>query len=73
MDYSIIEESEGFYKWKDYIPTEVQYAKYAESNPSLIAAGHKIVDVFYAFTNARASYMVIHTAIFIGISHAAKI
>jgi len=57
MDYSIIEESEGFYKWKDYIPTEVQYAKYAESNPSLIAAGHKIVDVFYAFTNARASFM----------------
>jgi len=36
---------------------DAQYVRYADSDPSIVAAGHKIEDVFYAFANARASFI----------------
>lgn len=36
-----------------YEPNEVQYAKYAESNPSLIATGHKVTDTYQMLCKAR--------------------
>ncbi len=57
MDYDAIINDESFFKWDKYAPLDVQYFKYAESNPSIIAAGHKIYDVFIGFYNARASLM----------------
>lgn len=39
--------------WGKYEPEETRYAKYAETNPSLISTGHKIIDVYDTFTRAR--------------------
>lgn len=57
MDYSRIIEDDSFFEWHGYAPSDSQYVKYADSDPSVIAAGHKIDDVFYAFANARASFI----------------
>ena len=57
MDYSRIIEDSSFFEWHGYAPSDSQYVKYADSDPSVIAAGHKIDDVFYAFANARASFI----------------
>lgn len=57
MDYKYLRENLDFQKWHKYAPLDTQYIKYAESNPSVIAAGHKIDDVYYAYCNARASFM----------------
>lgn len=57
MDYQKIWDDESFFDWHGYAPTDFQYVKYADTEPSLIAAGHKIEDVFYSFANARASFV----------------
>ena len=57
MDYSKIIADESFFEWHGYAPMDAQYVKYADSYPSIVAAGHKIEDVFYAFANARASFI----------------
>ena len=57
MDYGKIIEDESFFAWHGYAPMDGQYVKYSDENPSVIAAGHKIEDVFYSFANARASFM----------------
>ena len=57
MRYEDIINDEEFFKWQEYAQFDVQYYKYAESNPSLVAVGHKIEDVYWAFCNARASFM----------------
>ena len=57
MNYDDIISDANFHKWRKYAPLDVQYLKYAESNPSLIAVGHKIEDVYQAFCNARASFV----------------
>lgn len=57
MNFTKILEDNRFHDWHNYEPQEVQYAKYAQKDPSVIAAGHKIVDVYYAYANARASFI----------------
>ena len=46
MDYNYLREDSDFHKWHKYAPLDTQYIKYAESNPSVIAVGHKIDDVY---------------------------
>lgn len=57
MDYDSLRKSDAFFVWHNYRPLDVQYLRYASCNPSVIAAGHKIDDVFLAFANARASFL----------------
>lgn len=57
MDYEIIRNDNDFHEWHSYAPIDSQYVKYSSSEPSIIAAGHKIEDVYYCFANARASFM----------------
>ena len=57
MDYNYLREDSDFHKWHKYAPLDTQYIRYAESNPSVIAVGHKIDDVYQAYANARASFM----------------
>lgn len=42
MDHNYLREDSDFHKWHKYAPLDTQYIKYAESNPSVIAVGHKI-------------------------------
>ena len=57
MDYEKIRNDEDFHKWHEYEPNDSQYVRYAAENSSIIAAAHKIVDVYYSFANARCSFM----------------
>lgn len=57
MDYTIIRNDKDFHKWHEYAPLDGQYVKYADSEPSIIAASHKIEDVYYCFCNARQSFL----------------
>lgn len=57
MNYDIIRNDNDFHEWHSYAPIDAQYVKYADSEPSVVAAGHKIEDVYYCFVNARASFM----------------
>ncbi len=57
MDYNYLQTEEKFHEWNKYWPTEGQYIRYADSNPSIIAAAHKISDVYYAYASARASFI----------------
>lgn len=57
MDYNYLHEDSTIHDWHRYCPNEIQYVKYADSDPSVIAVGHKIDDVYYAYANARASFM----------------
>lgn len=36
---------------------DAQYVKYIKSEPSILAAGHKINDVYHTFCDARGSIM----------------
>lgn len=55
MNYEEVIRDSDFHKWQRYAPLDIQYLKYAENNPSLVAVGHKIEDVYQAFCDARAS------------------
>ncbi len=55
--YELLIEDQEFQKWHDYLPQEPQYVKYAESNPSILAAARKIVDVYRAYADARALFL----------------
>ena len=57
MDYEVIRNDNDFHEWHSYAPIDTQYVKYADSEPSVVVAGHKIEDVYYCFANARASFM----------------
>lgn len=57
INYDDIINDSDFHRWQKYAPLDVQYLKYAENNPSVVAVGHKIEDVYQAFCNARASFM----------------
>lgn len=57
MNYKSIRMDEQFHTWKKYAPIDGQYVKYAETEPSVVAVGHKIDDVYYSFANARASLL----------------
>lgn len=57
MDYDVLRKDNDFHKWHQYEPLDTQYTKYSKENPSIIAAGHKIEDVYRAFANAKFSFM----------------
>lgn len=56
MNYEELQNDNDFHKWHKYEPLDAQYIRYAEKNPSAIAAGHKICDVYHAFANAKQSF-----------------
>lgn len=64
MDYDKLRADDSFHRWREYAPLDVQYLRYAKDNPSLVAVGHKIEDLYYAFSNARASFMFADSADF---------
>ena len=53
MDIEELKKSCKFHKWHEYEPMDAQYERYIE-NPSVLAAGHKINDVYHTFCDARA-------------------
>ena len=57
MDYELIRKDLSFQEQKRYTPLDTQYIRYADSNPGVVSAGHKIDDVYYCFSNARCSFM----------------
>lgn len=61
MDYNYLREDSDFHKWHKYAPLDTQYIKYAANNPSVIAAGHKIDDVYQAYCSARASFVFVNS------------
>lgn len=57
IDYEMIWKDERFQDWYNYRPFDVDYAKYAEHDPHIVATAHKIEDVYYAFANARSYFL----------------
>lgn len=57
IEYDDIVKDEVCHEWFKYEPHDAQYVRYCEDNPSAIAAGYKIADVYHTFTVARASLM----------------
>ena len=57
LSYDLISKDDSFHNWHKYQPHDVQYLRYAEKGPSLIAAGFKVGDVYSAFTYAHAALM----------------
>lgn len=57
MDYDKIINDQEHSFWKTYTPMDVQYVRYGNNDPSIVAAGHKIEDVYYGFCNARCSFI----------------
>ena len=57
MNYEELRNDSDFHKWSKYEPLDAQYVRYASSNPSVVASGHKICDVYHTFANARHSFM----------------
>lgn len=55
-NYQELAQDNDFHKWQKYEPLDSQYVKYSKTNSSVIAAGHKICDVYYAFANAKHSF-----------------
>jgi len=57
MDYNKFAKKDSFQQWFEYEPHDVQYLKYAKEDPSIIAAGYKISDVYSAFADAHATFL----------------
>ncbi len=57
ITYEEISNEGKYHAWYKYEPHDVQYMRYAEDNPSAIAAGFKIGDVYKVFALAKASLM----------------
>ena len=49
MDYTLLAQDNSFQSWSRLEPMDTDYTKYGEKDPSVIAAGHKCVDVYNAF------------------------
>lgn len=56
MDYTMLAHDNDFQKWFKYQPLDAQIVRYAKKQPSVIAAGQKIMDVYNAFANAKQSF-----------------
>lgn len=56
MNYEDLTNDTAFLQWHKYEPMDIQYVRYAKTNPSVLASGHKINDVCYSFANARQSF-----------------
>ena len=59
MDYALLAQDNNFHEWGKLEPLDTDYVKYGETDPAIIAAAHKIVDVYSAFANARQSFMCV--------------
>ncbi|WP_026509177.1 hypothetical protein [Butyrivibrio sp. LC3010] len=57
LKYEDITQDMIFQDWFKYEPHDVQYVRFCEDNPSAIAAGYKIADVYRSFAMARASLL----------------
>ena len=57
MRYEDLAQDNDFHKWHSYEPFSEKYKKYKDSAPAVLAAGHKIVDVYNSFADGRATYM----------------
>lgn len=60
MDYNTIISDKSCVEWAKYRPLDTDYLKYAETDPSVIAAAFKIEDVSYALSDARAAILFSH-------------
>ena len=57
MDIQELRNDRKFHEWHEYEPMDVQYVRYIKSEPSILAAGHKINDVYHTFCDARGSML----------------
>ncbi len=57
LKYENVAQDLTFQDWFKYEPNNIQYVRFCESNPSAIAAGHKIADVYNSFSMARMSLL----------------
>lgn len=57
MDYNSIRQDLRFQDWSKYAPSDMQYVLFSDTNPSIVAAGHKIEDVYYCFSRARFDFL----------------
>lgn len=57
LKYEDITQDMEFHEWFKYEPHDAQYIRFCEDNPSAIAAGYKIADVYQSFATARASLL----------------
>lgn len=57
MDYILLAQDNNFQEWGKLEPHVTDYVKYGKKDPSVIAAAHKTIDVYFAFANARQSFM----------------
>ena len=57
MNIQELKEDRTVENWYDYEPMDAQYMRYIKSDPSVLAAGHKINDVYHTFCDARGSLL----------------
>lgn len=57
MDIQGLKDDIKYNSWHEYEPIDAQYVRYIISAPSVLAAGHKINDVYHTFCDARASLL----------------
>ncbi|MBR3468210.1 MAG: hypothetical protein IKH28_00700 [Lachnospiraceae bacterium] len=57
MDYLALSKDDGFQKWFDYQPKDLQISKYKNVDGKTIVTALKILDVYNAFSNARFSFL----------------
>lgn len=57
MDIQDLKKDMKYNGWHEYEPMDSQYVRYIKSDPSILAAGHKINDVYHTFCDARASLL----------------
>ena len=53
---NVIEDG-AFHSWRGFEPGEIQYAAYIHAKPEVIAAGHKIQDLYWSFCHARYTFL----------------
>ncbi len=57
MTHADVYVDKKFHDWRGYEPDEMHYTAYIQDKPELIAAGHKIQDLYLAFCGARATFL----------------
>lgn len=57
MNINALKSDKRHENWYLYEPLDTQYVRYIKENPSVLAAGHKIGDVYNTFCDARGSLM----------------
>lgn len=57
MDIQELRNDRIFETWHEFEPMDAQYVRFIISDPSVLAAGHKINDVYHTFCDARGSLL----------------